>query len=88
MYGRHCLEEAGRDLAAWLSKYQARYSKLCDWVEEHIEETLTYYRPPLQHDKEMRLTNTLERINGTSCVMLATIMVAIILSSSGAIDEP
>lgn len=63
LYDRRCLEEARRDLAAWLSKWQKRYAKLCDWVEEHIEETLTYYRLPHQHHKHMKSTNMLERIN-------------------------
>ena len=63
LYDRRCLEEAKRDLAAWLSKWQARYPKLCDWVEEQIEETLTYYRLPHQHHKHMKSTNMLERIN-------------------------
>jgi hypothetical protein len=31
-----------RDLAAWLAKCQGSYPKLCGWVEEHIEETLTF----------------------------------------------
>lgn len=38
-------------------------SKLCDWVEDNVEETLTYYRLPLQHHKHMKLTNMLERLN-------------------------
>jgi putative transposase len=63
LYDRRCLEEARRDLAAWLGKWQKRYSKLCDWVEENIEETLTYYRLPHQHHKHLKSTNMLERIN-------------------------
>jgi len=63
LYDRRCLEEAKRDLAAWLTKWQARYPKLCDWVEENIDETLTYYRLPLQHHKHLKSTNMLERIN-------------------------
>ena len=63
LYDRRCFEEAKRDLAAWLSKWQATYPKLCDWVEENIEETLTYYRLPLQHHKHLKSTNMLERIN-------------------------
>jgi len=63
LYDRRCLEEARRDLAAWLAKWQSRYPKLCDWVEESIEETLTYYRLPHQHHKHMKSTNMLERIN-------------------------
>ena len=34
-----------------------------DWVEENIEETLTYYRLPLAHHKHMKSTNMLERFN-------------------------
>jgi len=52
-----------RDIAAWLAKWQAKHSKLCDWVEENIEETLTYYRLPLPHHKHMKSTNMLERFN-------------------------
>ena len=63
LYDRRCLEEAKRDLAAWLAKWQGTYPKLCDWVEENIEETLTYYRLPLQHHKHLKSTNMLERIN-------------------------
>ena len=36
---------------------------LCTWVEENIEETLTYYRLPLPHHKHMKSTNMLERLN-------------------------
>jgi transposase-like protein len=48
-----------RDLgeAAWLAKWQATYPKLCGWVEEHIEETLTVYRLPRQHHKHLKSTN-------------------------------
>jgi transposase-like protein len=63
LYDRRSLEEAQADLAAWLQKWQGRYPKLCDWVEENIEQTLTYYRWPLQHHKHLRSTNMLERIN-------------------------
>ena len=31
----------------WLAKWQGKYAKLCAWVEDNIEETLTYYRLPL-----------------------------------------
>ena len=48
-----------RDLAAWLSKWSSKYARLCTWVEENIEETLTYYRLPLSHHKHMKSTNML-----------------------------
>jgi putative transposase len=63
MYDRRDLGEVRRDLAAWLGKWQARYPKLCSWVEDNIEETLTYYRLPLPHHKHMKSTNMLERLN-------------------------
>ena len=63
LYDRRDLTEARRDLAAWLTKWQATYPKLCGWVEEHIEETLTFYRLPRQHHKHLKSTNLLERLN-------------------------
>jgi putative transposase len=62
-YDRRQLVEVRRDLAAWLGKWQAKYPKLCAWVEDNIERTLTYYRLPLQHHKHMKSTNMLERLN-------------------------
>jgi putative transposase len=63
LYDRRDLAEARRDLAAWLARWQATYPKLCGWVEEHIEETLTFYRLPRQHHKHLKSTNLLERLN-------------------------
>ena len=63
LYDRRELAEARQDLARWLGKWQTKYPKLCDWVEENIEETLTYYRLPQQHHKHMKSTNMLERLN-------------------------
>ena len=47
-YDRRSVEEARRDLSAWIAKWGARYQKLVDWVEETIEETFTFYRLPRQ----------------------------------------
>jgi putative transposase len=63
IYDRRNLEEARRDLMAWLQKWQQKYSKLCNWVEENIEETLSFYRLPLQHHKHLKSSNMLERLN-------------------------
>jgi transposase-like protein len=63
IHDRRNVEEARRDLAAWLARWAAKYPKLCDWVESNIEETLTFYRLPLQHHKHMKSTNMLERLN-------------------------
>src|SRR6266446_3119898 len=62
-YDRRDLAEVRRDIAAWLAKWQAKYPKLTSWVEDNLEETLTYYRLPLPHHKHMKSTNMLERLN-------------------------
>lgn len=62
IYDRRNLEEARRDLAAWLEKWSSRYPRLCDWVEANIEETLSFYRLPRQHHKHLKSTNSLERL--------------------------
>jgi putative transposase len=63
LYDRRSVEEARCDLAAWIAKWGARYPKLVGWVEETIEETLTFYRLPRQHHKHLKSTNMLERLN-------------------------
>src|ERR1700730_13315499 len=62
-YDRRNVEEARRDLVAWLGKWQAKYPKLCEWVEGNIEETFTFYRLPKEHHKHLKSTNVLERLN-------------------------
>jgi putative transposase len=62
LYDRRDLEEARRDLAAWLGKWTSRYPKLCLWVEENIDSTLSFYRLPREHHKHLKSTNMLERL--------------------------
>jgi len=62
IYDRRDAQEARQDLSAWLLKWGKRYSKLCSWVEENIEETLSFYRLPRQHHKNLKSTNMLERL--------------------------
>ena len=63
LYDRKDEEEARRDLASWLKKWQEKYPRLCDWVEGNIEETFTFYRQPREHHKHLKSTNLLERLN-------------------------
>jgi putative transposase len=63
LYDRRDVKEAHSDLAAWLTKCQQKYPKLCSWVEENIEQTLTFYRFPPVHHKHIKSTNMLERLN-------------------------
>ena len=60
-YDRRDLAEARRDIAQWLAKWQAKYPRLCNWVEDNIEETLTYYRLPLPHHKHMKSTDEIDK---------------------------
>jgi putative transposase len=62
-YDRRDLDEVRRDIAQWVTKWQTKYPKLVAWVEENVEETLTYYRLPRAHHKHMKSTNMLERLN-------------------------
>jgi putative transposase len=63
IYDRRDLQEARTDLSAWLAKWQSKNPKLCDWVEQNIEETLSFYQLPQAHHKHLKSTNLLERIN-------------------------
>ena len=67
LYARRNLAEAQHDLAAWLSRWQKKYPKLTDWVEENIGSTLTFYRLPRQYHKHLKSTNMLERLNEELC---------------------
>ena len=75
LYDRRSVEEARRDLAAWIAKWEGRYPRLVAWAEETIEETLTFYRLPRQHHKHLKSTNMLEPLNEEirrrSCVSTA-----------------
>ncbi len=63
IYDRRDLQEANRDLAAWIAKWQGKYPKLVDWVENNIGETLSFYRLPRAHHKHLKSTNMLARLN-------------------------
>lgn len=63
LYDRRNIQEARKDLAVWLNRWQDKYPKLCGWVEENIEESFSFYQLPLGHHKHMKSTNMLERLN-------------------------
>lgn len=63
LYDRRDIQEAQRDLVAWIGKWSGKYPKLVDWVEANIGETLTFYRLPCPHHKHLKSTNMLERLN-------------------------
>jgi putative transposase len=55
-YERRDVEEVHLDLALWLTKWQTKYPKLCEWVENDIEETFTFYRLPKEGEEEANRT--------------------------------
>ena len=63
IYDRRTIDEAMSDLKAWLSKWSEKYPTLCEWVEENIGETLSFYKLPHMHHKHLKSTNMLERMN-------------------------
>lgn len=63
LYDRRDINEARKDLASWLKRWQDKYPKLCSWVEDNIEETLSFYSLPPGHHKHLKSTNMLERLN-------------------------
>lgn len=63
LYDRRDMHEARKDLANWLKRWQDKYPKLCNWVEDNISETLSFYSLPLGHHKHLKSTNMLERLN-------------------------
>jgi transposase-like protein len=63
IYDRRDLDEAKVDLATWLAKWSGKHPRLTGWVEEAIEQTLTFFRLPRTHHKHLKSTNMLERLN-------------------------
>jgi len=63
LYDRRDFSEAQKDLAQWLERWEKKYPKLCQWVEENIGETFTFYRLPRPHHKHLKSTNMLARFN-------------------------
>jgi putative transposase len=61
LYDRRSIEETRRDLAAWIAKWSARYQKLAAWVEDNIEETLTFHHLPRQHHKHLKRTDEIDK---------------------------
>jgi putative transposase len=63
LYDRRSAEETRCDLAAWLGRWQPKYPKLCEWVENNIEETWTFYRLPHEHHRHLKSNIIPDRIN-------------------------
>jgi putative transposase len=56
-------EEANRLLAQVVKKYSESAPRLSAWMEENIEQGLTVFSFPVEHQKRLRTTNLCERVN-------------------------
>ncbi len=65
MWGCEHVGEAREALGAWVARWgdEKGLGRLVEWVEDHVEETLTVYRLPKEHRLRMKSTNMLERYN-------------------------
>lgn len=63
IYDQQDIQTARQTLSSWLIKWGGSFSRLCAFVEDNIEETLSFYQLPEAHRKQMRSTNMLERLN-------------------------
>lgn len=63
LYDKLDMAEARACIDEWLKKWSDKYGRLCNFVEENVEETLSFYQLPTEHRKSMRSTNMLERLN-------------------------
>lgn len=63
IYEQGTIEAARLALGGWLRDWSEKYPKLCSWVEDNIEQTLTYLALPRTHHKHLKSTNMLERLN-------------------------
>ena len=50
-------------LAQVVQKYSKTASKLADWIEKNVPEGLTVFSFPTSHQRKLRTTNGLERLN-------------------------
>jgi len=59
LYDRRDLAEAEKDLLQWLERWEAKYPKLCQWVDENIGERLTFFMlrviPPFINSRRIAL---------------------------------
>jgi putative transposase len=46
-----------------VDEYKVKAPAFCKWLEENIEEGLSYYQFPRSHWKKIRTVNGLERVN-------------------------
>jgi transposase-like protein len=63
IYNEPSLTTARAALNQWIAAWQNSVPSLVQFVEDSIDETLTYFAFPASHRKHIRSTNMLERLN-------------------------
>ena len=63
IYNGRDTQEAQRELADWIAKWQGKYPKLVNWVEANGVQALNFYRLSRAHHKYLKSTNMLARLN-------------------------
>jgi transposase-like protein len=55
--------EADQKLKDFVQTYEKTAPRLAEWAEENIPEGLTVFQLPTKHQKRMRTSNSIERLN-------------------------
>jgi len=55
--------EADQKLKDFVERYEKTAPRLAQWAEENIPEGLTVFKLPAEHQKRMRTSNSIERLN-------------------------
>jgi len=55
--------EADQKLKDFVERYEKTAPRLAQWAEENIPEGLTVFKLPVEHQKRMRTSNSIERLN-------------------------
>lgn len=58
------VQEARRRVKETIIRYEKAAPKFCGWLEENAEEGMTFLSYPRGHQKKIRTTNIVERLNG------------------------
>lgn len=63
IYQAISLDEAKRRVRETIKEYECKAKKFCDWLEENIEEGLTFFSFPRKLWKKIRTVNMVESLN-------------------------
>ncbi len=79
--------EAKADLAAWLGKWSVRHPRLTSWVEETIEQTLTFFRLPRRDERGNSPACYGDSAPRIALTAASAVRVRVVLTNSGQLDR-